>query len=116
MDTTTLASYVPDYTLPIVSGCFAFGATLGLSTFAQKLIGISTATKMVPSVLGMATVCLASLTSQRAAICSQAWLKDPDVFSDPEKRRRLLATSPSSYQDCWEIEDNLKIPLHDLRV
>jgi hypothetical protein len=119
MDTTALATYIPDSTLPIVSGCVAFGSTLALSTLAQKLIGISTATKVVPSVWGMATVCLASLASQRAALCGHEWHKDPNAWKDPQKRRKLLlaTSSSSSYpSEHWQMGEHFKIPLHDIRV
>lgn len=72
--------------------------------------------KTLPSFLGMATVCVASLTAQRMAVGSQQWLKDPDVFSDPRKRNRLWATSSYDRNDFFEIGDYVKIPLHHLRI
>ena len=117
MDATALANYVPEETLPILSGCFAFGTTLALSTLAQKLVGISTATKIVPSVIGMATVALASVASQRAAMACYEWREDPNFLADPVKRKRFFqATSPSYRSDYFHIGDHFKIPWHDLRV
>ena len=112
---TSLATYIPEETLPIVSGYFAFAITLALSTSAQKLVGISTATKAVPSVLGMTTVCLASLASQRAAVGYHEWRKDHNFLSNRVKRNRVLASSPS-VREYWEIGEQIKIPLHDLRM
>lgn len=113
---TSLATYsIPEETLPIVSGYFAFAITLALSTSAQKLVGISTATKAVPSVLGMTTVCLASLASQRAAVGYHEWKKDHNFLRNRVKRNRVLALSPS-VREYWEIGEQIKIPLHDLRM
>ena len=112
---TSLAMYIPEETLPIVSGYFAFAITLALSTSAQKLVGISTATKAVPSVLGMTTVCLASLASQRAAVGYHEWRKDHNFLRNRVKRNRVLASSPS-VREYWEIGEQIKIPLHDLRM
>jgi hypothetical protein len=118
MDPTALAAYVPDQTIPIVSGCFAFGTTLALSTLAQKLMGVSTATKIVPSVLGVVTVCLASLVSQRAALCGHEWRLNPNFYQNTHTRKRIFATSSSSYRrdSCWELGDYVKIPKQELRV
>jgi hypothetical protein len=59
----------PD-TLSIVAGCFVFGTSMAVSTFAQgKLLGVSTGSvRPIPSVLGIVTVCAASLISHRASI------------------------------------------------
>jgi hypothetical protein len=111
IDPTALATY--DTAVPILSGCFTFGTALALSTLAQKAAGISTATKLVPSVVGIATVCLASLASQQAAIFSHEWIQNPsmDVF---RKRKNAWAKSP--YRDCLEIGEYVKVPMHSVRV
>lgn len=66
-----------DRILPIISGCATFGATLALSTAMQKLVGISTATQLLPTINGVFTVCAASLASEQAAIITHTWQKDP---------------------------------------
>lgn len=120
MDVTALVPYSAESALPVVSGCFAFGTTMCLSTLAQKIIGISTATKVVPSLIGMATVCLASIASQRAAICTSDWVNDSRPFHqfmmDPETRRTLFSPPKASPADCIQIGDHIKIPKHNLRV
>jgi DNA-directed RNA polymerase subunit RPC12/RpoP len=121
MDTTALVNYVPDSTVPIVTGCVAFGATLCLSTLAQKIVGISTATKVTPSVFGFATVCLASMASQRAAICTHEWIQDTRSIQkfvmDPKTRKKMFSlSSTNSSNDYFQIGNKFKIPYHDVRV
>lgn len=121
MDTSALVHYAPDSTVPIVTGCVAFGATLCLSTLAQKIVGISTATKVAPSVLGFATVCLASMASQRAAICTHEWMQDKrqlrDFITDPKLPKKLFSlSSTKSSKEYFKIGDFVNIPFHDLRV
>jgi hypothetical protein len=64
---------LPEAAFPILTGCAAFGASLALSTAAQKWVGISTATKVLPTLNGIITVCAASLASERAAILAHQW-------------------------------------------
>ena len=122
---TALVTYIPEAqtALPILSGCVVFGTTLAVSTLAQKIIGISTATKVVPSVVGVVTVCVASMASQRAAMINWEWVR--------QRQQRLLfsTTFPSiknpfaiqnkSTKNYWNI-GTLSIPLplslEDLRV
>ncbi len=61
--------FSPD-ALSVAAGCFAFGSSLAVSTLAQwKILGVSTGTiRPIPTVLGMVTVCAASLASHRASI------------------------------------------------
>lgn len=70
-------SHLRDAVLPVLSGCATFGATLALSTAVQKLVGVSTATKILPSLNGVFTVCAASLASERAAILAHQWQRHP---------------------------------------
>jgi hypothetical protein len=87
-----------DEVIPVLSGLAAFGATLAVSTLAQKFVGISTATKVLPTVNGFLTVCAASLVSERVAILAHEWRTDPRAFQkDPAQRirQRLLAWSSS---------------------
>ena len=114
MDALALTTAAPDSTIPVISGCVAFGTTLAFSTLIQKLVGISTATKIIPTPLGVATVCVASLASQRVAMLGEQWVRDPSILTDSKKRNRLLATSPR--HDHLQISNDLKIPMHDIRV
>lgn len=138
IDAVALTGYVPppDITVPVLSGCVAFGGTLAVSTLVQKLIGISTATQVVPSVLGVATVCVASLASERAAILGhdrvqnwQASMKKKSWYSTTDKKKKAngwLSTSSSSssssslaairQKEYYEVGDYVKIPKHHVRV
>ena len=122
MDSTALIAHVPESVFPVVSGCVAFGTTLALSTLAQKMVGISTGTKIVPTVAGMATVALASLASQQMAVYNHQYMQseyyNPSKRSPfhPQRRQPLLvATSASGRRDYLEVA-SFKIPLHELRV
>jgi hypothetical protein len=121
MDSTSLISHVPESAFPVVTGCVAFGTTLALSTLAQKLVGISTGTKIVPTVAGMATVALASLASQQMAVYNHQYLQSQ--YYNPSKRpflhskhqRQPLLVATSGRRDYLEVA-SLKIPLDELRV
>ena len=119
-----LCNRLPDAVLPMVSGCFAFGSTLAASTAVQKVIGISTGTNVVPSLLGFATVCAASLASEQAAILTHQMQKDPRKRNFGYVRRRLRRqirdTSSQMIQSSSNfIEGNrkpFKLPMHEVRV
>lgn len=75
MDELQLAVHVPTLilspnALSVSAGCFAFGSSLAVLTFAQlKVLGVSTGSmRPIPTVLGMASVCLASLASHHTSI------------------------------------------------
>ena len=75
----TLVSRTPRETWPIVSGVAAFGSTLAVATFGQlKLLGVSTGTRppMIPSTLGVVSVCAASVASHHAAMAAHRSLED----------------------------------------
>lgn len=59
----------PSEKLSIVSGIVTFGSTLALSTFTQgRLLHVSTGTPgPFPTILGVATVCIASLASHHVS-------------------------------------------------
>ena len=125
--TTAVVQYVPQETIPILSGCFAFGSTLAVSTMAQKVIGISTATKILPSIFGIATVCMASLCSQHVAVTSHNWMQQElyrNRASSSSQRGYKSAISNSNnsknrrhhlQQPYWNVI-GLNIPKHDVRV
>jgi len=107
---------LPDETLPVVSGCVAFGTTLALSTLAQKMIGVTTGTRAVSSMVGMITVCAASLASQRVAAGSYMWLEDKNCFRNPEARKRLIFGSEKKVDVIKIYGTNLRVSKQDMRV
>lgn len=94
-DLQLLTSDLKDSALPIVAGCVTFGATLALSTAAQKMVGVSTATKVLPTVYGAATVCAASLMSEKSAILAHQWQYNPQKLQKDFQniKANLWATS-----------------------
>jgi hypothetical protein len=87
-------SHLQDAVLPVLSGCAMFGATLAMSTAAQKLVGVSTATKVLPTLNGIVTVCAASLASERAAILAHQWQQHPTTRFDVDHiKSKVLGTS-----------------------
>eukprot|EP00934_Nitzschia_sp_Nitz4_P006821 Nitzschia sp. Nitz4//scaffold399_size11037//416//1392//NITZ4_009049-RA/size11037-augustus-gene-0.9-mRNA-1//-1//CDS//3329550316//6811//frame0 len=107
MDSTALAQMSMDQVPAIISGYAAFGTTLALSTMLQKMVGISTTTKLLPRVLGFASVCGASIASQRVALLTN------ELRLKPEKRNFrsswLALTAPPDYRNCWEV-GSVRIP------
>ncbi|KAL7558779.1 hypothetical protein ACA910_011876 [Epithemia clementina (nom. ined.)] len=65
----------PSSTWSIVAGTLAFGSTLALSTLTQqRILRISTGTLApIPSLVGFATVCVASLAAHKAAIAAYSY-------------------------------------------
>ena len=112
---------IPDAIFPVIGGCVAFGSTLALSTAAQKVIGVSTATKIVPSLLGAATVCAASLISERTAILTYKLRKDPNKRSFAyvqQKIKNQISTASSSIIESSQLRGRrqFKLPMHEVRV
>lgn len=110
---SALAVAATEQALPIVAGCVTFGTTLAFSTLAQKVLGISTAKRFVPTVVGMATVCFASVASQRATIVAKDWMHNPE--SRNAKRLLQIFTAPSASKEYWEI-GGIHVPKHEARV
>lgn len=119
-----LCNYIPDVVFPIVGGCAAFGTTLAASTAVQKAIGISTGTQVVPSLLGFATVCAASLFTEQAAILSYQLKKDPRKRNFGYIQRRIQNQISDTSSDFIKTSSNLiegnkkqfKLPMHEVRV
>ena len=116
---TAIQQYVPQAAGPILSGCLAFGSTLAVSTICQKVIlGISTGTKVVPTLVGITTVCLASLASQQLAVSNHVWMQQ-HVYD----RKRNPQAVPTSLRLRRTNDDSLtlfggrvQIPHHHIRV
>ncbi|KAG7341158.1 hypothetical protein IV203_023109 [Nitzschia inconspicua] len=87
------SKHLHDVVLPVLSGCATFGATLALSTAMQKFVGVSTATKVLPTLNGVASVCLASLASERAAIVAHQWQNNPSKLDLEQFKTNVVATS-----------------------
>mmetsp|Transcript_11985 Transcript_11985/g.28429 ORF Transcript_11985/g.28429 Transcript_11985/m.28429 type:complete len:361 (+) Transcript_11985:149-1231(+) len=114
-----------DTAFPVIGGCVAFGTTLALSTAVQKVIGVSTATNLIPSLLGFGTVCAASLISEQAAILTYEMKKDPKKRKLEYIKKNLnnqisnaaegVVESSSSFLRRRK-KQNLKLPVHEIRV
>ena len=90
----------------MASGCAAFTVTCGFSTLLQKGLGVSTGTgPPLPTMLGLATVCVASVASQEAAIYSHQHLSNAKV------RRREPSAS-----DNYQIGSFLQVPKQTARL
>ena len=102
----SLVERTPIETWPLLAGWISFGSSCAASTFCQKMVGISTGTRPpLPTALGMATVCAASMISHQAAIAihleMERW----------KNSRRHLKPSPSLWQRLSpEIRDKFDVP------
>jgi len=119
-----LCSNIPDSVFPVIGGCIAFGTTLAVSTAAQKVIGVSTGTKIVPSFLGFASVCGASLVSEQAAILTYELKTDPRKRSfeyvQNKIKNQFVETSRNIIESSSQLrgrkKDQFKLPMHEIRV
>jgi hypothetical protein len=119
-----LCACIPDVVFSVASGCVAFGTTLAVSTAAQKAIGISTATNVVPSLLGFATVCAASLVSEQAAVLTHQLQKDPKKRNPGYIARKFTNQISESSSAMVESSSHLrrgknhkiKFPVHEVQV
>jgi hypothetical protein len=114
--------HIPDTILPIVGGCVAFGTTLALSTAVQKLVGISTGNKIIPTLLGFTTVCAASLVSERTAILTHDLWKDPNkksfAYVQKKIKKNLSVTTSAIIESSSQLREKrkFKLPMHEVRV
>ena len=103
-----LVSETPRETWPIASGVAAFWATLAMATFGQlKVLRISTGTRppLIPSTLGMMSVCAASLASHQAAIAANRALLD---YQTRRHRPRPESITTTLSKMKHQIPDNLQ--------
>jgi hypothetical protein len=83
-------AYCPKEVWPIGTGVISFGSVLAVSTWTQLVaLGVSTGTRprIIPSALGVASVCLASFSSHHMAVV---------VHGEMEQwkgRRQILAST-----------------------
>jgi len=115
MESSKLFSFIKQDVVPAASGCLAFYSTLGLSTCAQKMVGVSTGTKVFARAAGVPTVCLAALASHRCTLLAQEWSRNPEVIRDGKSSMRILTTSPSR-EDCYEIAPNIRLPKQEVHM
>ncbi|GKZ01402.1 hypothetical protein MPSEU_001091000 [Mayamaea pseudoterrestris] len=106
----------------MIAGTAAFSSTLALSTYVmQQVLRISTATnRPIPSLSGVASVCLASVASHHAAIATNEYVvqgKLPTLF-DIRRRQRdtILDTSFRRKNNDFLDLHFVQIPLHTLRI
>jgi hypothetical protein len=113
MDKFPIASFIREGVVPTVSGCIGFGTTLGLSTLAQKRMGISTGDKLLARLAGVPTVCIASLISQRCTHLAEEWNRNPDILKDPKALSRIL-TGCLPRREYYEISKQIRLPKEDV--
>jgi len=115
-----LCTHIPDAIFPVFGGCVAFGTILAASTAAQKVIGVSTATNIVPSLLGFATVCAASLVSEQTAILTHELKRDPRKRNLGYIKHKLSKTSTVIIESTSQLRGGknhqFKLPMHEVRV
>lgn len=117
-NTSKVKSFVREEIVPVVSGCVAFYSTLGLSTCAQKMMGISTGTKALARMAGVPSVCIASIAGHRCALLAQEWSQNPQAIRDPKSSLRILSTSSSSWSvgDYYEIGIGIRLPKEEVHT
>lgn len=103
----TLVFQTPRETWPIASGMAAFWATLAMATFQLKVLRVSTGTRppMIPSTLGVLSVCAASLASHQAAMIAHSTLLDYQKRSHKPPPESITTTLTKMKQ---QLPDNLK--------
>jgi hypothetical protein len=120
MDTASkIKSFILEEAVPVASGCVAFYLTLGSSTGIQKMLGISTATKVRARLMGIPSVCAASIAGQRCALLVQEWSRDPQAMRDHKSSLRILSTSSASASRedyYYEIANGIRLPKQDVHT
>jgi hypothetical protein len=115
-----LGRKLPSDAWSILAGAVSFGTTLALSTTVQKhVLGLSTGSPApLPSLVGLASVCLASTTAHQVALATQSYVTTgvwPDDFNLWPRSQH----SPSAWFYKNEQVLNLQIaqvPLHTARI
>jgi hypothetical protein len=113
------------YLYAMLAGTATFGSTLALSTLIQQqILHVSTATRPpVPTLLGVATVCVASVASHQAALLTQEYLRwgtrpNPKFWESNRRNPNARFGYRQDYLDVSipHVLPNLHIPLHTLRI
>lgn len=130
----SLREEAPEEAWPILAGTASFGLTLAISTWTQlNLLGVSTGSRPpIPSILGIASVCVASLVSHQAAInvhsTLQQWNNSRGNNSNnnnsllhylPPNLQSSLKQSCHQYvprQEEWNVAGMFQLPMHKVRM
>lgn len=111
---------VPPETWAVVAGAASFGATLGVcTTVQQRILGLSTGSPPpLPSLVGVASVCLASTLSHQVALGAHAYATTGswpgrDTWRPWPSNRALVYQDASSFVDVFGIG---KINMHTIRI
>ena len=114
MDLTKFYARLREDVVPVAAGCIAFSATLGLSTCAQKAAGITTGTQWLAQLVGVPTVCFASLASHRSVLLAQEWIQNPQSLRDVKSSLDIVTSEFSS--EHYEIGRYVRIPKQDVHM
>lgn len=99
----------------MLAGTAAFGSTLALSTMTQQMFHISTASRPpLPTLLGLASVCVASLASHHAAIATNQYLQWGYLPS--WKIWEYSQNAIFSFREDYLDLNLVQIPLHTVRI
>lgn len=115
-----LSSLVKDHNVELsamLAGAAAFGSSLAVSTFLQQqLLRISTGTPApLPSIIGMATVCAASVISHQAAL-GVADARHANAPLDQYPRYLRPRFQPLQQQQDVLTIGPVQIPMHTIRI
>ncbi len=112
---------LPDWVLPTVAGVGAFSTTLCLSTLAQlHILKVSTATPApIPTLIGIVTVCAASLASQKVAMETHHLMTAQPSNSIFGVKSGSMIRRGRPREETTNIEIGhhfIQLPVHSLRV
>ena len=116
--TQQLRRHVPPEALAVLAGTASFGCTLAMSTtLQQRLLGMSTGTPApLPSLVGAASVCVASTTAHQVALATHAFA---DTGEWPENFTLWPRADQSAYffyQDQILDLKVIQLPMHSVRI
>lgn len=116
--TQRLRRHLSPEALSVFAGAVSFGSTLALSTtLQQKLLGISTGTPApVPSLVGVASVCLASTTAHQVALATHAYARTGEWPSQFTLWPRADQSAYLFYRDQVLDLKIVKLPMHSVRI
>ena len=120
--TEKLRKQIPTDAWSVLAGAASFGGSLAISTtLQQKIFGISTGTPApIPSLMGMASVCVASTTAHQVALATHVYATTgqwPTKFSlwPRHPRRRGGYYLFHENDQVWDL-GVVQIPHHTLRI
>jgi hypothetical protein len=115
----TVVDQAPQETWPILAGVSAFTSTLAISTFAQwRILGVSTGSpRPLPTAVGLATVCAASLASHHASIAAHEFAQNgrkPASYFQLEGG--TWDNASFGYREDYIDSKYIQIPMHTVRM